>query len=286
MADNVAITAGSGTNIASDDIGGVQYQRVKLSLGADGTAVDAGAGAGAVGTDTQRVTLGSNDPAVVALQIIDDWDESDRAKVNLIVGQAGVAAGAGAVGATTQRATLASDDPAVVALQAIDDWDESDRAKVNPIVGQAGVSAGAGAVDGGTQRTTLASDDPAVVALQIIDDWDNAASDGASVSGDVAHDAADAGEPVKIGGKAATAWPAAVANADRCDAMFDKFGRQVVTSVPRDLRGHQQTTITSSTTETTIVTAGRITLLVKQSMTSGGFRRMWSQVGRITITRI
>lgn len=37
MADNVAITAGSGTNIASDDIGGVQFQRVKLTAGTDGT---------------------------------------------------------------------------------------------------------------------------------------------------------------------------------------------------------------------------------------------------------
>ena len=36
MADNVAITAGAGTSIASDDVGGVQHQRVKLTLGADG----------------------------------------------------------------------------------------------------------------------------------------------------------------------------------------------------------------------------------------------------------
>jgi hypothetical protein len=43
MADNVAITAGSGTTIASDDIGGVQHQRVKISVGADGTAVDVSA---------------------------------------------------------------------------------------------------------------------------------------------------------------------------------------------------------------------------------------------------
>lgn len=41
MADNVAITAGAGTNIASDDIGGVQYQRVKVTHGLDGTATDA-----------------------------------------------------------------------------------------------------------------------------------------------------------------------------------------------------------------------------------------------------
>lgn len=37
MADNVPITAGSGTNIASDDIGSVQFQRIKLIHGADGT---------------------------------------------------------------------------------------------------------------------------------------------------------------------------------------------------------------------------------------------------------
>lgn len=36
MADNVAITPGTGENIAADDIGGVKVQRVKLTLGADG----------------------------------------------------------------------------------------------------------------------------------------------------------------------------------------------------------------------------------------------------------
>jgi hypothetical protein len=41
MADNVLITAGVGTSIASDDIGGVQYQRVKMAVGEDGVAVDA-----------------------------------------------------------------------------------------------------------------------------------------------------------------------------------------------------------------------------------------------------
>lgn len=40
MADNVAITAGSGTTIAADDIGGVLHQRVKISQGADGSGTD------------------------------------------------------------------------------------------------------------------------------------------------------------------------------------------------------------------------------------------------------
>lgn len=121
-------------------------------------------GAGAVTAQTERMTLASDDPAVVALQVIDDWDESDRAKVNLVVGQAGITAGAGAVAANTPRATLASDDPAVVALQVIDDWDESDRAKVNPIVGQAGVQGGAGAVSATTQRVAIATDANAVAS--------------------------------------------------------------------------------------------------------------------------
>lgn len=36
-------------------------------------------------------------------EILSDWDESDRAKVNPVVGQAGVAANAGSIGANTQR---------------------------------------------------------------------------------------------------------------------------------------------------------------------------------------
>ena len=63
---------------------------------------------------TTHLATVAGDTTVIetAVQIVDDWDESDRAKVNPIVGQAGVAAGAGAVKATVQRVTLASDDPA------------------------------------------------------------------------------------------------------------------------------------------------------------------------------
>jgi len=67
MADNVAFTPGSGATGATDDIGGVHYPRVKLALGADGTAVDAVAGAGASGTGVQRVTLATDSPGVTTL---------------------------------------------------------------------------------------------------------------------------------------------------------------------------------------------------------------------------
>lgn len=41
MADNVELNAGSGgATLATDDIGGIQYQRVKMTYGADGAATD------------------------------------------------------------------------------------------------------------------------------------------------------------------------------------------------------------------------------------------------------
>ena len=49
-----------------------------------------------------------------------------------------------------------------------------------------------------------------------------------AVQGDRGHAATDRGAPVKIGGKAATSTPTAVATGDRVDAFFDEYGRQVV----------------------------------------------------------
>lgn len=48
------------------------------------------------------------------------------------------------------------------------------------------------------------------------------------VQGDTAHDASDSGDPVKVGGKAESTLPSAVADGDRVNGWFDLFGRQVV----------------------------------------------------------
>jgi hypothetical protein len=129
MADNVVADAGAGGSTFaaaslsfSGDTVVVPGSFVGILSGSEGSwtfSLLVG-GAGAVAAGVQRMTLASDDPAVVSLAIIDDWDESDRAKVNLIVGQAGIAAGAGAVGATVPRVTLASDDPGVALLTTID----------------------------------------------------------------------------------------------------------------------------------------------------------------------
>lgn len=44
------------------------------------------------------------------------------------------------------------------------------------------------------------------------------------VAGDVAHDAADSGNPIKIGSQASSARPTAVANGDRVQARYDLYG--------------------------------------------------------------
>jgi hypothetical protein len=62
--------------------------------------------------DVSRVTgtvTVADATAQASLSVLDDWDESDRAKVNPIVGQAGLQGGSGAVSANTLRTVLATD---------------------------------------------------------------------------------------------------------------------------------------------------------------------------------
>jgi hypothetical protein len=58
--------------------------------------------------------------------------------------------------------------------------------------------------------------------------------DGATVdicAPDPAHDAADSGNPLKIGGKALTGAPTAVTNNDRVNAWFNQYGALTVSPV-------------------------------------------------------
>ena len=62
------------------------------------------------GAVTNAGTFATQDAAAEAsLAVLDDWDESDRAKVNPIAGQAGVQGASGVVTALTQRVVLATD---------------------------------------------------------------------------------------------------------------------------------------------------------------------------------
>lgn len=55
MVDNVDFTPGVGATAATDEIGGLHYQRVKVSIGVDGSATDWPSNAGAAGATVPRV---------------------------------------------------------------------------------------------------------------------------------------------------------------------------------------------------------------------------------------
>jgi len=159
--------------LAFRDAGGLA--RRALVDAADHQQVDVLSSALPSGAATQA-TLADLETTANAIQtsveIMDDWDQNNRAKSSPIPGQDGVAANTGVSDALTQRTVAASNSPDVTALEIMDDWDEANRAKVNPIVGQAGIAANTGTSDALTTRVAAASDSPDVVALEIIDDWD------------------------------------------------------------------------------------------------------------------
>lgn len=125
-------TGTGGDVIATDDIGGVKIQRVKIVVGADGvndgdvsnivpmpvdlrevagSAVKTGAGTES-GSQRMAIATGGELAGVkTSLQIIDDWDDSDRAKVSLVPGEDGVTGDTGIVTSNTLRMTLATDIP-------------------------------------------------------------------------------------------------------------------------------------------------------------------------------
>jgi hypothetical protein len=87
-----------------DNTGYIPAVTLVDSTGADASATLPTGAATAAKQDTQ---ITAEQAIQAAVQIMDDWDESDRAKVNAIVGQAGVDGGSGAVTAKTQRVTQA-----------------------------------------------------------------------------------------------------------------------------------------------------------------------------------
>src|ERR1051326_7633473 len=67
----------------------------------------------------------------------------------------------------------------------------------------------------------------------------------ATVLGNVAHDAADAGNPVKVGGfTIVNSWPSKVGSGDRSNFISDELGRQVIVGVPLGITQNKQNAFT------------------------------------------
>jgi hypothetical protein len=128
MVDNVAITAGTGTTIATDEVGGFHHQRVKVVWGVDGTVNDA-SGSNPLpvvqtGTHAVNATLGAETTKVIgtvnvaAAQTLATVTTVGTVSNLAQMGGVNIALGAGAANTGTQRVTIDTGQLAVLATTA------------------------------------------------------------------------------------------------------------------------------------------------------------------------
>lgn len=220
MADNVDITAGTGTTIATDDCTTGHAQLVKLAYSADGVRTHVTADA-----DGLLVNLGANNDVALAAGTnnIGDVDvltlpalpagTNNIGDVDVLTVPAPLSTTGGGTEATALRVTIASDSTGVVSI------DDNGASLTVDNGGTFAVQSTlqAGTAYAGKVRLTDGTNDTSV------------SSTGALfVGGGIAHDVVDSGNPVKVGAKAIAhgANPTAVAAADRTDLYANRHGIQ------------------------------------------------------------
>ena len=286
MADGLTTTTTvatipTATKIATDDAGASGHvQFVKLAIGTDGSATAFPGDA----TDGLLVNLGANNDVTVTGTV--DLGATDNAVLDAIAASVAGAtpAGTNAIGKLAANSGVDIGDVDVTSVVpgsgATNLGKAEDAAHTSGDVGVMALSVrqDAAAALGGTDADyqPLITDangrlhviEPSAAAatasLSVLDDWDNAASDGISASGDVAHDTADAGEPVKVGAKAVDygATQTAVAANDRTNLFADRSGVQFFLGGHPDIITLETAYAASAQTDTALVTVSAGTAIV------------------------
>lgn len=262
MADNVPVTPGIGADIATDDVAGVHYQRVKLNGGSDGASTPILAGGG-VEADSLRVTIANDSTGLVSVDdnggsLTIDAPVGTPAFVRLSDGAAAIttlpvslAAAATAIGKALDAASLTGDVgvPAMARQsftpmnQAGSDGDYEFLQMSAGRLWTSGVVTAAATSIGKAEDSASADADVGVpaMAIQQSSPADTAGTNGdyamlqmsagrlwtsSQVYGAVAHDSADSGNPIKTGSRAVSSLATAtlVAAADRADGVSDLDG--------------------------------------------------------------
>lgn len=143
---------------------------VGLLVPANGGAVIGGTATNPIrtdptGTTAQPVSSADLTAAAGSLNVMDDWDETDRCKVNPIAGQAGVEGGSGAVTAKTLRVALATDVALPAGSNIIGALTGNQTVDLNKIAGTA-PDTNSGTKSAGTLRVVLATDQPTLTNAQ------------------------------------------------------------------------------------------------------------------------
>lgn len=234
---------------------------------------------GATGSNTMRVNFATD--SIASVNIVsgassgtqyDDGDTASTPTGTVLMGDTGdesanvfaVAMASGATSSNSIRVVQATDSiGSVNVVSTVGLTDTELRASSVPIAQVSGatfstnVLSTVGLTDTELRASTLdvkqVSGAISSVSVTNTVTVDLGADNDVVATGNVAHDAADSGNPLKIGFKARTANPTAVAANDRTDAYADTVGRQIIR--PLQVRGLLQTAFAAVTsgTETTLL---------------------------------
>lgn len=251
MADNVPITAGSGTNIATDDVSSVHYQIVKLADGTlNSTALIGGDATNGLDVDVTRMPAVTNagtfavqvdGVALTALQLIDDIVYTDDTSTHAT----GTSKGALIMAAATPTdASVNANDIGAVGMT-------TDR-KLHVAVMDA-LPAGTAAIGKLAANTGVTIGAVEIASAQTLATVTTVSTVTTLTGGGIAHDSADSGNPVKVGYKAANALPTAVANDDRANGISDLWGRQLIAHIDPAMQKNVDKTFTSQQTGSTLI---------------------------------
>lgn len=197
-------------------------------------------GTGVRGATVQRVTIATDDSVPVtgtfyqATQPVSGTITANAGTGTMAVSNTVLSVVGGGTEATAQRVTIASDSTGVLS---IDDnggsitVDGTFWQATQPVSGTVTANAGTG-----TMAVSMATNTPL---------------------GTVAHDSADSGAPIKVGGRASSAEITAVTTGDRTDFITDLVGKQVVLPYANNENfvSGAITTAMTATTSTSLVAA-------------------------------
>lgn len=288
--DNTTLNAGTGGDvIATDDIAGVKYQRVKIVQGADGVndgdisssnplPIDGTvtvSGTVAVtdnsGSLTVDGTVTANQPASTAYRVIISDGTSDvpidaahadgetNTENHIDVGAKNLVFN----GTTWDRSRGDATNGMLVNLGTNNDVTITGTVDVSVQNASIPVTDNGGSltVDGSVSVSNFPATQ-AVSGTVTIQDGGNTitvdgtvtVTDGLNIEGTVAHDSADTGNPVKIGFQASSTLPTAVATGDRVNGVADLYGRQLVANIDDGMQVWKGANYTTTQTGTDIWT--------------------------------
>jgi hypothetical protein len=272
MANNFDFTPGSGKTGAAEDIGGVLYPKV-IATEIDGTDSGLAAKLGAAdepAASTDTATSGINGLLKRIAQRLSSLIALLPASLGANGGLKieGIASGTpvpvsetdGAnvtLGAKADAKSTATDSTAVTIMSVLKQISASVQAAAAALGGTLTVAAHAVTQSGtwtvqpgNTANTTAWKVDGSAVTQPI-----SMATN--TPVGNVAHDGADSGAPVKTGGRARSSEIAAVANDDRVDSVYDLTGKQIVLPYanPENFVSGAITSAMTGTTSTSLIAA-------------------------------